>query len=239
MEFSTKISNLAYKKIAEKIATGQLVPGQKVLQVALAKDLNCSTVPVVEAMRRLESEGLLVKEDRKIARVRKLTLEEIEGLYLLREGLESVAARLCAKKITDEQIERLQKLAKQYEESVDSRDEDAIYYPEEEIHKLIVETAGSSLLSKEYSRLLLIKRTAGRTLIEFNKFIRFPRHSHRALIAAISDHDEVSAEYYMKKHIQKGFQAFVEYLQNKRKLDQTGKRGKRRNTSQTKVKMDK
>ena len=46
-----------------------------------------STVPVVEAMRRLESEGLLVKQARKMAKVRELSATDPEGLYLLREGL--------------------------------------------------------------------------------------------------------------------------------------------------------
>jgi DNA-binding GntR family transcriptional regulator len=223
------MSDLAYRNIAEKIAARQLVPGQKVSQLKLAKEFKCSTIPVVEAMRRLESEGLLVKDGRKMARVRKLTAAEIEGLYLIREGLESVAARRCIERITDEQIARLRKLTLLYEEAELRMDMSAIQKVEREFHQLIVNAAGSPMLSQEFNRLFLIEQTVGSSL-PVPDHVHF-HSSHRALIEAIADRDADSAEYFMKKHIRHGCQEFQENLKKAGKSKRSGKRGRPRHTA--------
>jgi DNA-binding GntR family transcriptional regulator len=223
------MSDLAYRNIAEKIAAGKLVPGQKVSQLNLSKELKCSTIPVVEAMRRLESEGFLVKDGRKMARVRKLTPAEIEGLYLIREGLESVAARRCATRINNLQIARLRELAQQYEEAQNRMDMSAIQRVEREFHQLIVNSAGSPMLSQEFNRLFLIEQTVGssRPAPDYAHF----HSSHRALIDAIADHDADSAEYFMKKHIRHGYQEFLENLNHNKIVKRTGKRGRPRHSA--------
>ena len=91
-------SEMAYQGIRKLLADGELVPGQRLSQSNLARRLCCSPMPVVEALRRLESEGLLVKQARKQARVRELSMEDLEGLSLLREAIESVTARLAAQR---------------------------------------------------------------------------------------------------------------------------------------------
>ena len=108
----------AYAAIRGMLIRTELKPGQEVSQTELARHLGCSTVPIVEAMRRLESEGLQVKDGRKIARVRQLSRRDREGLYLVREGLEGVTAKLCAARITNAHIEELRELGRQYKEAV-------------------------------------------------------------------------------------------------------------------------
>ncbi|MBC8354550.1 MAG: GntR family transcriptional regulator, partial [Planctomycetes bacterium] len=51
-------ADVAYRGIHQMLASGQLLPGQRLSQSRLARQLQCSPMPVVEAMRRLESEGL-------------------------------------------------------------------------------------------------------------------------------------------------------------------------------------
>ncbi|MHB9071621.1 MAG: GntR family transcriptional regulator [Sedimentisphaerales bacterium] len=208
MENVDTASVFAYREIRKMISSGKLKPGEKVSQLGLSKDLGISTVPITEAMRLLESEGLLVKDGRRMARVRKLSPCEVEGLYLVREGLESVAARLCARKITFEQIERLKTLLNAFETAVDCTNEEEFNMLEIEIHRCIAANADCSLLSEELNRTLLIESTAAekRPLKDLNKY----RRSHRALVEAIVDHDEELAEYIMKRHIQNGLREYLD-----------------------------
>lgn len=208
MEKSKSSSELAYDKIKYLITSGQLEPREKVSQSKIANAIGISTVPVVEAMRLLESEGLLVKDGRKMARVRSLSQKEIEGLYLVREGLESIAARLCARRISQEQVDHLKSLLVRFEEAVDKKDEESFNNLEVQIHQCIVKNADCSLLSDELNRALLIEKTAAerRQIKDLQKY----RKSHRALIESIIDRDEELAEYLMKRHIKKGL---VEYLE--------------------------
>lgn len=108
-------SDVAYDGIRNMLTRGELSPGQRLSQSRLARQLQCSPMPVVEAMRRLESEGLLVKQARKQARVRELSHDDVEGLYLLREAIESVTARLAPQRIALEESRVLQELAQAYE----------------------------------------------------------------------------------------------------------------------------
>jgi len=202
MTASTSASDLAYQGIRLMLTRGELVPGQRLSQSRLARQLGCSPMPVVEAMRRLESDGLLVKQARKQARVRELSQEDLEGLYLLREAIESVTARLAAQRATPEETQVLQELAQAYERAWEANDDREA---EVAIHRHIAACARCPLLLEELDRFLLIERTAGRSFKPGGE--RAPRpHSHRALVQAIIDHDADSAEYLMKKHIQGGYE---------------------------------
>lgn len=200
----TTAADEAYQSIRRMIVRGDLSPGQRMSQSRIARQLGCSTVPVVEAMRRLESEGLLTKVPRKMARLRSLTPREAADLYLVREGLEAVAARLCAERATDANISRLRQLARSFERAFDRGSSEAINASEVAIHTSIAEFAQCPLLVDELSRLMLIERTAGWTDGR-EKFEPHWRHSHRALIEAICHHDADAAEYLMKKHIHAGY----------------------------------
>jgi DNA-binding GntR family transcriptional regulator len=210
---SSSTFDQAYQGIRQMFVRGEFQPGQRVSQSKLARQLGCSTVPVVEAMRRLESEGLLVKQARKMAKVRELSATDLEGLYLLREGLEAVTSRLSAQRITDEQAAELQELSQAYETAWQTEhleaDADIV------IHRHIARSAGSPLLSDELDRLMLIERTAGRAMHDAT-----PRpghaHIHRALVQAIIDRDADSAEYLMKKHIQNGYREAMREFANER-----------------------
>lgn len=195
-------SDVAYLGIRNMLARGELLPGQRLSQSRLARQLQCSPMPVVEAMRRLESEGLLDKQARKQARVRKLSRSDLDGLYLLREAIETVIARLAAERITPEESQVLRELAQAYEHAWE------VTHHESEadiaIHRHIAQCARCPLLQKELERLRLIELTAGRHLRAALTRPGHP-HSHRALVQAIIDHDGASAEYLMKKHIQHGY----------------------------------
>ena len=208
---STTTADQAYQKLRDLLIDGELRPGQKVAQLKLARRFQCSPAPVVEAMRRLESEGLLVKQPRKMATVRKLSMADLEGLYMVREGLETVTARLCALRISESQIKTLQQLNKSYEAAMVIRDHSESGRLDITIHKLIAQAAQCPLLAEELDRLLLIECTAGQS--SKNSYKQSTRNAHRALIRAIADRDEDSAQYLMKKHIQSGYQEVLLMMQ--------------------------
>ena len=222
----TTTSDIAYREIRRKLAENILRPGNRVSQVQLARQLDCSSVPVLEAMRRLESDGLLVKEPRKMARVRRLSRRDRQGLFLVREGLEAVAARMCAEQITDEQAAHLEELHRRYQATVDADDYEENIKLEIKMHGFIAEVADCPLLAEELERLLLIERTAG---WESESGERQPlcRSDHNAVVQAIVDRDGDSAEYYMKKHI---LNAMKEWLARelKKEEENAGKKGRRR-----------
>jgi len=197
-------SELAYRGIRKLLANGEFVPGQRLSQSELARQLGCNPMPVVEALRRLESEGLLVKQARKQARVRELSTDDLEGLYLLREAIESVTARLAAQRATPEEALALGELAAQSEQAWETQQDDG--KADTALHRHIAKCARCPLLLDELDRFLLIERAAGRQRNTRMERLGSP-HCHRALVQAIIDRDADSAEYLMKKHLRHTYEA--------------------------------
>ena len=202
-------AEFAYRSLRKMVLNGELAPGQRVSQLRIARELRCSTVPVVEALRRLESEGLFVKDPRKMARVRVIVAAEVEGLFLIRQALEMASARLCAQRIEDEGIEQLKTLAEKFEHAAAGQDSRLADQLDMEIHLAIVRFARCPLLEQELDRLHLIERTVPGGLtspVDWNTY----RTSHNALIQAIAHRDPEAAEYLMKKHIDVGFRQMLD-----------------------------
>src|ERR1700734_2698268 len=101
----------AYLTVKQRILSGQLPIGRPISRRRLATELGMSLLPVSEAMLRLEFEGLLESRPRAGTRVRIPTPDDVRGNYVVREALESQAARLFADAATDEEVAELKKLA--------------------------------------------------------------------------------------------------------------------------------
>ncbi|GAB3057471.1 GntR family transcriptional regulator [Salinicoccus sesuvii] len=96
--------------LRQAILKGDLVPGQHLVQAELAEQLGVSRMPVREALKTLEMEGLITLEPHKGAVVNELTIDDIDEIYELRTMLESLALKKSIPYLTDEALEELQHL---------------------------------------------------------------------------------------------------------------------------------
>jgi DNA-binding GntR family transcriptional regulator len=103
---------LVFEFLRDAILSGRLRGGSRLVQDRIAVELNVSRVPVREALLQLESEGLIRMEAHRGASVVFLSPEEIEEIFELRTVLAAAAARRAVPKLTDDQLERLDKLAR-------------------------------------------------------------------------------------------------------------------------------
>jgi DNA-binding GntR family transcriptional regulator len=99
------------RRLREAIYEGRLKPGQPVRQEAVAEELGVSRIPVREALRQLEAEGLVVLRPHSGARVATLDFAECEEIYKIRERLEPLALSESIVHITEEQAEQAAALA--------------------------------------------------------------------------------------------------------------------------------
>src|SRR2546425_12668775 len=89
----SSVEDGVYQALREEIGRLQLAPGERLRLEELADRFQVSLTPVRHALRRLESEGLVVSERRRGSRVAPLSVEEIEEIQAIRLGLESFLAR--------------------------------------------------------------------------------------------------------------------------------------------------
>jgi DNA-binding GntR family transcriptional regulator len=107
------LADAAYVAVREEILRGQLRPGTALSRRRLAQELGMSVLPVTDALRRLEADGLVESRPRAGTRVRIPSAKDIRDLYELREALESQSARLFAARATPAQRLELQHLGNQ------------------------------------------------------------------------------------------------------------------------------
>src|SRR4051794_12056347 len=97
-----------YKRVREAILTGEISAGTAMSQVALADELRVSRTPLREALRMLQSEGLVDSEPNRRVRVAHLSIKDVEELYTIRIPLEVTALRLSMPRMTPEDIAELE-----------------------------------------------------------------------------------------------------------------------------------
>lgn len=106
----------AARYLREEILTGRLAPGSPIRQEAVAQQLAMSRIPVREALKQLEAEGLVILVAHGTARVPKLDYDEYAELYKIREYLEPLAAAEAAARITDAEAESLRSMVRAMDE---------------------------------------------------------------------------------------------------------------------------
>src|SRR5438093_1254358 len=104
--------------LREKILRGQIKAGEQLRQHAIAAELHVSRIPVREALRQLEAEGLVTIIDHRGAVVSGLSPEEILEMFEIRMVLESYLLRLSIPRLTDEDLKRSEQTLREYEQSL-------------------------------------------------------------------------------------------------------------------------
>ncbi|MCA9880933.1 MAG: GntR family transcriptional regulator [Thermomicrobiales bacterium] len=113
------LSELATRYLRAAILDGRLRPGTRLRQEAIARELGASRIPVREALRTLENEGLVSLTPRSGARVARLDYAEHAELYRIREELEPLALVESTPRLSDEALAHLRELKAQIERSRD------------------------------------------------------------------------------------------------------------------------
>ena len=111
------VNSVVADRIREMILSGRLKPGERLRLSELAAELNVSTTPVREALRRLQADGLVVFYPRQGATVAQLSLSEYEEIFGMRKALEPLACRWAAEDFRRIPIERLRHLLEGIEEA--------------------------------------------------------------------------------------------------------------------------
>ena len=102
------------------ILRGHFSPGQAMPQEEIAKQFKVSRAPVRDALRQLESEGLIVLHPNRGAEIVKLTGSDLQEIFLIRESLESTALRLSVPKMTDADFVKAEEVFDRIEADPDS-----------------------------------------------------------------------------------------------------------------------
>jgi DNA-binding GntR family transcriptional regulator len=189
-------------ELREAILTGVYPPGTRLRQEALADRYGASRVPVREALRLLEADGLVTTVANAGAWIASLSLDECVELYQVRERIEPLLLRYSLPHLDDSRVERLAELAEQMR---GARDVEQFLALDREFHLGSYAGAGTSFLGPTVERLWNTTqhyRRAFTRLLDPDSH-RIVHDEHHMLVAALRERDSDEAERVLLGHIRR------------------------------------
>jgi len=135
-----------YRTLRERILSNELISGTRLVLRQLANQFDTSDIPVREALRMLERDGLVEMIPYRGARVTTLTAREIEETYFIRGHLESIATGLAAERITEAEVAVLDGLMVRMRAAVEAQDGPGFSELNQEFHRTIIAACGNEML---------------------------------------------------------------------------------------------
>ena len=195
------LREIVYEELKRQIMVGEIAPGARMMEVELAEEMGVSRTPVREAIRKLEKEGLVTIEPRRGAYASDISAKEMVDILEVRQDLEGMAAGIAAQKITEEGRAELERIAREYKESVDREDIEEIIKNDEAFHKYIVSLSDNKTLIKMVSQVQeLVLRFRYIYYEDFSRFRNQPSE-HQAIVDAISSGNANSARVNAEEHL--------------------------------------
>lgn len=216
---SAQIVNNLY----ERITSGQMESGTKLVETVLADSFKVSRGPVREALRHLASLGLVSFAPNRGASVRVISLTEAKALYEYRTALEAEAAYLAAQRIQAEGAQQLRLLLADHTSLVAASSDGAyvVKNRDSDFHSLVAFLSGSeyiiqALTKTLYPQLVLLRRqhknVQGRGQVALKE--------HKRIAEAIQESDAELASLLMRRHLQCSWLSLEGQLLNQKKRNQ-------------------
>jgi len=201
---ASNLTDMAYRKIKGMMMNYDIVPGQRLIFVDLAKRLGVSRTPVNSALGILAAEGFLDFVPNQGYTVHEITRTEARDLYELRAILEIGAIEKVIERVTPEKLELLKKQKSLYEKAVVENISRGRFTLDQEFHAAYIQMAENSYLTdyfrEIYQRIFLRHRIEGLQAGRAKEVVS----EHNALFEAIRQRDVKRARHLIKQHIAAG-----------------------------------
>lgn len=197
--------------LREEIVHGVIPPRTRLHEVEISERFKTSRTPVREALRQLESEGFIAIRPRRGAVVTPVTSQDVEEFYELKSVLEGYAARKATDRLTDEQINRMERLNEKLDALRQEGDLLAMVEVHNRFHEVFTQACGNERISnllkglvKEYQRL--------RISLSHTDAIQDSIAQHREIVAAFRARDPELVEELVRKNSLAGSMALIDRL---------------------------
>lgn len=195
------LRDVVFNTLRSAIITGELSPGERLMEIKLANELGVSRTPVREALRKLEKEGLVITTARRGAEVAPINEKDLKEVLEIRRSLESLACQIAAQKITPEQVEEIRSMNDSIEKAIEMNDTEAITQLDIEFHEIIyVITENSRLIDMLHQ----LKEHILRYRLQYIKDMKNKKNivdEHKRIINALENHNPKLARKEIERHI--------------------------------------
>ncbi|MFJ3483442.1 GntR family transcriptional regulator [Pseudomonas sp. NPDC090202] len=202
----------AYNFLLAAICSGRYRKGDRLIAEDIASEIGTSRMPVREAFRRLDAQGLVILRPNRGAVVSGLNIEEMTEVFEMRSALEGLAVRVAAGKVTDRHMTMLERLLEDME---DCRDDTAQWVLRHRaFHEYLCSLSERPRLVKQITALYSLIEAPMRLWLEHGDKPLSGREEHEQILIALRTHDGALAERVIRDHIEGTLPALTQFLQS-------------------------
>ena len=210
MDSYQPLRDVIFETLRKAIVSGDIKPGERLMEVSLANQMGVSRTPVREAIRRLEAEGLVTMIPRKGTHVSELSVKDIMDVLEVRTVLDKLATDLAAKRMQPSQLKALENAHKQYIACVEKNNMEGAIKKDVEFHDIIYASSGNPRLIavagslREHIYRFRVIYLSGGDLVAENVL-----NEHEEILAALKEAQSDTASILAEKHIRNQMETII------------------------------
>lgn len=220
MEQYLPLRDVVFNTLRKAILKGELKPGERLMEIALADRLGVSRTPIREALRKLELEGLVVMIPRRGAQVADITEKDLNDVLEVRMALESLAIEKACKRMDESEMEKLLSAAREFEKTTTEGDLVKLAEADVAFHEVIYQAAENGTLSQVLNNL---REQIYRYRVEYLKDAEMRNQlvkEHGELYAAIKERNVEKAQEISYRHIENQRKGIIRSIQSEDNLNE-------------------
>lgn len=206
------LRDVVFNTLRQAILTGELKPGERLMEIHLADKLGVSRTPIREAIRKLELEGLVTMIPRRGAEVAQITEKSMNDVLEVRRALDALCAELACDRITEEELAALKDACLGFEQAIKTEDVKKIAQADVALHDIIVQATGNQRLIQLVNNL---SEQMYRYRFEYIKDTSQHENlveEHRIIYESILRKDKVTAAQAARIHIDNQERAIIRQI---------------------------
>ncbi len=208
------LRDVIFNTLRDAIVSGELKPGERLMEVSLAEKMGVSRTPVREAVRKLEMEGLVKMTPRRGTHVAEISVKDIIDVLEIRAALDKLATKLAANRIRPEGIRQLENIHRQYKAALEKENLSAAIKKDVEFHEAIYNASGNPKLVSVAGNL---REQIYRFRVIYMKDFSNAEdvlEEHENILEAMRKGDALKAGNMAEEHIMHQQQSIIQKMEN-------------------------
>lgn len=213
------LRDVVFNTLRQAILKGELKPGERLMEIALAQKLGVSRTPIREAMRKLELEGLVVMIPRRGAQVANITEKDLNDVLEVRIALENMATEKACTRMTEEEMGKLWLAAKEFERMISDGNLVRLAEADVAFHEIIYRASDNKRLNQVLNNL---REQMYRYRVEYLKEEETRNllvKEHEELTRAIRARDVAKAQEISFQHLENQRKAIIKSIRAENKAE--------------------
>jgi DNA-binding GntR family transcriptional regulator len=187
------------ERLRHDLLAGEIKPGERIKVAALEKRFGVSHIPIREAVRRLESEGLIVAAPQRAAVAAGVDLEDLRGLYDLRRIIECEVIQRSVDAMTPEQVDAVRNALETLEAVANDHDSPVFWELHRDFHWALLAPGATAWIERVLDQIWLASQRYVRLFV--SKTVDEAMRDHRALLAHCERRDGEGAAELLGRHL--------------------------------------